>query len=66
MATSWTPSDVAALEAAIKRGTRSVSYASGSVTYHSLAEMLTLLDRMRSEVEGDASPSQVIYAGRVS
>lgn len=67
MATSWTSSDIAALEAAIKRGVRSVTYASGTVTYHSLSEMLTLLDRMRAEVAeaGAGSTSQAIYAGRV-
>jgi hypothetical protein len=66
MATSWTSSDVIALESAIKRGVRSVTYPSGTVTYHSLGEMLTLLDRMRAEVAGDSAGSQAIYAGRVS
>jgi hypothetical protein len=64
MSTSWNSADIAALESAIKRGVRSVQYQSGTVTYHSLAEMLTLLDRMRAEVNG-AGESQVIYAGRI-
>jgi len=67
MATSWTAADIVALEAAIKRGTRSVSYQSGRVDYHSLEEMLLLLDRMRAEVAGGdgAGVNNVIYAGRI-
>lgn len=66
--TSWTSQDVAALEAAIKKGVRSVTYQSGTVTYHSLDEMLRLLDRMRTDVAAAAgtATSQVIFAGRVS
>lgn len=63
--TSWTSADVAALESAIKRGTKSVAYATGRVEYHSLAEMLTLLDRMRSDVAGTDAGNQVVYCGRV-
>lgn len=65
--TSWTSADVAALEAAIKKGVKSVTYQSGTVTYHSLAEMLTLLDRMRADVASAAgtSESQLIFAARV-
>lgn len=65
--TSWTAADVAALEAAIKKGVKSVTYQSGTVTYHSLGEMLTLLDRMRTDVAAAAgtSTSQVVFAGRV-
>ena len=65
MATSWTQSDLDALEAAIKKGVRSVSYASGRVDYHSLDEMLRLRAIMRDEIS-TPSPSQAIYAGRVS
>lgn len=65
MTTTWTTADIAALEAAIKRGVKSVTYASGTVTYHSLDEMLRLLDRMRNEVAGASGASQAIYAGRV-
>lgn len=67
MSTSWTASDVAALEAAIKKGVKSVSYASGTVVYHSLDEMLRLLDRMRADVDDAAGTgaSQMIFAGRV-
>lgn len=65
--TSWTSSDVAALEAALKKGVKSVTYQSGTVTYHSLDEMLRLLDRMRADVAAasGASTSQLIFAGRV-
>lgn len=65
MSTSWTANDIAALELAIKSGVRRVAYASGTVEYHSLDEMLKLLDRMRADVAGDTGASQVIYAGRV-
>lgn len=67
MTTTWTAADIAALEAAIKRGVKSVTYASGTVNYHSLDEMLRLLDRMRGEVASatGSNGSQVIYAGRV-
>lgn len=68
MTTSWTANDIAALETAIKAGVKRVAYASGSVDYHSLAEMLTLLDRMRADVAAGAgtSSNQMIYAGRVT
>jgi len=49
---SWSQSDLDALDNAIKKGVRSVSYATGSVTYHSLAEMLRLRDVMKGEVSG--------------
>jgi|GEM_PF-724773 len=65
MTTSWTTADVTALEGAIKSGVRRVAYASGTVEYHSLDEMLKLLDRMRADVSGESAASQVIYAGRV-
>ena len=64
MTTSWTAADIAALEKAIGKGVRTVTYQTGSVTYHSSDEMLKLLDRMRSDVNGSAQ-SQVIFAGRI-
>ena len=67
MSTSWTSADIAALETAIKAGVKRVAYASGSVDYHSLGEMLTLLDRMRADVVAGAgtASNQMIFAGRV-
>jgi hypothetical protein len=67
MSTSWTSADIVALETAIKQGVKRVAYASGSVDYHSLGEMLTLLDRMRADVAagGAGTANQAIYAGRV-
>lgn len=50
MATSWTEADVTALEQAIKNGAREVWYGDKRVQYHSLSEMLRLLDLMRKEV----------------
>lgn len=65
MATSWTQSDLDRLEAAIKTGARRVTYTSGTVEYHSLAEMLQLRATMRDEI-ASPTPSQAIFAGRVS
>jgi hypothetical protein len=62
--TTWTQDDIARLEKAVGKGVRSVTYQSGTVTYHSLSEMFQLLDRMRGEV-GPASESQVIFAARI-
>ena len=45
----WSQNDLDALDSAIKKGVRSVTYATGSVTYHSLAEMLRLRDVMKGE-----------------
>lgn len=65
--TSWTESDVTALETAIKKGVKSVTYLSGTVQYHSLDEMLKLLDRMRADVAAanGTGTSQLVFAGRV-
>ena len=58
--TTWTANDIALLEAAIKKGVRRVSYQSGSVEYHSLAEMLQLLDVMRREINGESQVTRVV------
>ena len=53
MATSWTASDIEALEAAIKGGALRVRFSDGKeIQYHSLSDMLTLLRTMREEVSG--------------
>ena len=66
MATSWTQSDLDALEKAIKSGARSVSYGNGNrVDYGSLADMMQLRATMAAEIQ-DAPTSQAIFAGRVS
>lgn len=49
---AWTQNDVDVLDNAIKKGIRTVSYPTGSVTYHSLAEMLQLREAMKAEVSG--------------
>lgn len=54
MATSWTQADITALEKAIAKGVKSVTYQSGSVVYQSTEEMLRILDVMRREVDGAA------------
>ncbi len=64
MATSWTQANLDALEAAIAKGVKSVSYGDRRVDYNTLDEMLKLRATMRDEI---ASPqvSQAIFAGRV-
>ncbi len=49
---SWTPADLDALERAIAagRGARIITFDDQSVTFHSLAEMLALRERMRATV----------------
>ena len=53
---SWTPADLDALERAIAdgRGARIITFDDQSVTFHSLAEMLTLRERMRATVHAAA------------
>lgn len=48
--TTWTLADLAALDAALKKGVRRVQYQGESVEYHSMAEMLRLRDQMRAEL----------------
>lgn len=48
---AWTSTDVTALEAAIKIGARQVRHSDGRmVTYHSLDEMMRLLEAMKNGV----------------
>lgn len=47
---SWTEADVIALEQAIKSGARECWFGDKRVQYHSLSEMMRLLDLMRKEV----------------
>jgi hypothetical protein len=54
MATSWTQADITALETAIKSGVLSVQFGDRSVQYHSVAEMLKLLDTMKAAVEASS------------
>lgn len=52
---AWTQTDLDQLDASIKKGVKSVTYQSGTVVYHSLAEMLRLRDVMKGEIAGGAS-----------
>ena len=63
--TSWTQSDLDALEASIKKGVKSVSYGDRRVEYNSLQEMLQLRATMAAEISSPPT-SQAIFAGRVS
>jgi len=51
---SWTASDLAALERAIATGARVVEYDTVKTEYRSMKEMLALRDMMRVEVGGSA------------
>ena len=65
--TTWTSTHLAALEAAIAQGARTVQYGDRQVTYHSLDEMLRLRATMASAIAGtDQGDSQLIFAGRIS
>jgi hypothetical protein len=60
---AWTSDDLAALENAIKKGVKRVSYLNGSVEYHSLDEMLKLRDVMSAAVNGvTAAPRTSVIA----
>lgn len=60
---SWTSDDVTALRAAVASGVLSVSYdgpPKRMITYHSLAEMRSLLADMIADV-GDAAGTRASY-----
>lgn len=62
---AFTQSDLDALDASIKKGVRRVAYASGSVEYHSLDDMLKLRALMANEVAvaaGTSSPPTTVGA----
>jgi hypothetical protein len=50
MTTSWTQTDIAALEAAIKGGTLRVQFGDREIQYQSTSEMLKLLATMKDTV----------------
>lgn len=64
MATSWTQTDLNALEAAIAQGVRVVQYGERRVEYHSLREMLDLRAAMSDAVarQGGTAPDRFSYA----
>lgn len=47
---SWTSSDLAALESAIKDGVKTVEYDDKKVTYRTLDEMLEIRNLMRQDL----------------
>lgn len=58
---AWTQGDIDKLKKAIAKGARSVSYASGSVTYNSLDDMMKTLRIMEAEVSPQsAAPSRFV------
>jgi len=51
---AWTQSQLDALDVAISKGTRTVSYGDKTVTYHTLDEMLKLRAQMMAEIAAAA------------
>lgn len=47
---AWTQEDIDALKTAIKGGVKTVKYHDREVTYHSVAEMRSLLEAMQADV----------------
>jgi len=65
--TTWTATHLAALEAAIARGVRRVSYGDRTVEYGSIDEMLTLRGVMAAAIAGtDQGEDTIVFAGRLS
>lgn len=64
VSTSWTASDITALETAIKSGALRVRYGEREVQYRSLDEMMRLLAAMRDQVSPPANGA-TIFAGRI-
>ncbi len=65
MATIWTQADIDTLRESIASGVLSVSYAgppSRSVTYHSLAEMRSLLAEMVRSMSGKGSTRYAAFS----
>lgn len=52
---AWTTTDIEKIEKAIATGSRKVKYGDKEVEYHTLSEMMSLLELMRSEVNGKPS-----------
>jgi hypothetical protein len=59
---AWTQSDLDVLDGAIGQGVRTAQYQSGSVTYHSLDDMIRLRNLMRAEVAGTAPATRTVGA----
>lgn len=59
---AWTQTHLDALEAAIARGTRSVTYDGERVEYHSLADMLQLRAIMRADLGYTSATGAKRYA----
>jgi hypothetical protein len=59
MTTSWTQSDITTLETAIKSGVLRVRFADREVQYHSISEMLKLLETMQGAIDTAAGASEI-------
>jgi len=61
--TTWTETDIARLERAIKFGALKVKFSDHEVTYHSVNDMLKLLQTMKETVTAQTSslPRRTTY-----
>lgn len=67
MATNWTAAQLAALDDALAKGVKSVSYGDRRVEYATTDEMLRLRAIMAASIAGtDRGDRQLIFAGRIS
>lgn len=63
---AYTQAQVDALKTAIAQGARSVSHDGKTVTFHSLAEMLALAERMERELQGSATRRPMVHYAKFS
>ncbi len=65
MASAWTSTDLARLEAAIARGVLRVEYQGQSVTYQSVEAMMRVREAIRRDLGVTDAQAGTIYAGRI-
>ena len=58
---AWSQTEIDSLKSAIASGVRTVAYADKTVTYHSMADMLTALAAMEAEVSGGSGGSRSTF-----
>lgn len=64
--TAWTQDHLTAIEQAIARGVRRVTYADQTVEYQSVSDMLRVRDIMRAELGATTMKDNTYYAGRIA
>lgn len=61
MATTWTQTDLARIEAAIARGVTTVKFEDREVTYASATELLAVRAAITAELQAGTRPRQVRF-----